>query len=68
MCVDSLRLKFNIDEKQLTRLFISLFASDLIIPPIIVLPCGGWALRRYAGIGMTINLPIHPISVDTALF
>jgi len=30
MCVDSLLLKFNSDEKQLTRLFIPVFASDCI--------------------------------------
>jgi len=32
MCVDSLLLKFNSDEKQLTRIFISVFASK--VPPI----------------------------------
>jgi len=34
MCVDSLLLKFNSDEKQYTRLFISVFASDCILSPI----------------------------------
>jgi len=34
MCVDSLLLKFNNDEKQLTRLFISVFASDCTLSPI----------------------------------
>jgi len=33
MCVDSLPLKFNNDEKQFTRLFISVFASDYILNP-----------------------------------
>jgi len=35
MCVDSLLLKFNSDEKQFTgtRLFISVFASDCILSP-----------------------------------
>jgi len=49
MCVDSLLLKFNSDEKQLTRLFISVFASDCTLSPIKDgHPCdGGWALRRY---------------------
>jgi len=56
MCVDLLLLKFNSDEKQFTRLFI----------PMVVSPCGGgWALR--AGIGMTINLTGHSMSV-TVLF
>jgi len=63
MCVDSLLLKFNSDEKQFTRLFICVFASDcILVPPMVVAPCGsGWALR--AGIGMTINFPGHPMSV-----
>jgi len=33
MCVDSLLLKFNSDEKQFTRLFVSVFASDCILNP-----------------------------------
>jgi len=33
MCVDSLLLKFNSDEKQLTRLFVSVFASDCSLSP-----------------------------------
>jgi len=33
MCIDSLLLKFNSDEKQLTRLFISMFASDCTLSP-----------------------------------
>jgi len=48
MCVDSLLLKFNNDEKQFTRLFISVFASDYILSPTKVgrpLNGGGWALR-----------------------
>jgi len=64
MCVDSLLLKFNSDEKQFTRLFVSVFTSDCILSPIKDdrPPCGGgWALR--AGIGMVINLPGHPMSV-----
>jgi len=31
MCVDALLLKFNSDEKQFNRLFISVFASDCIL-------------------------------------
>jgi len=31
MCVDSLLLKFNSDEKQFTQLYISVFASDCIL-------------------------------------
>jgi len=31
ICVNSLLLKFNSDEKQLARLFISMFASDCIL-------------------------------------
>jgi len=31
MCVDSLLLKFNSDEKQLIRLFIPVFTSDCIL-------------------------------------
>jgi len=63
MCVDSLLLKFNSDEKQFTQLFISVFASDCILSttkggP----PCGGgWTL--HSEIEMTINLPGHPMSV-----
>jgi len=56
MCVDSLLLKFNSDEKQLTRLFISLFASD----------CTSDAMR--SGIGMNITLPGHPMSVTQHYF
>jgi len=50
MCVDSLLLKFNSDEKQFTRLFISVFAFDcILVPPKVVAPCGGgWALQRFA--------------------
>jgi len=33
MCVDSLLLKFNIDEKQFIRLFISVIASDCTLSP-----------------------------------
>jgi len=33
MCVDSLLLKFNSVEKQVLRLFISVFASDCISSP-----------------------------------
>jgi len=33
MYVDSLLLKFNCDENQLSRLFISVFASDCILSP-----------------------------------
>jgi len=33
MCVDSLLLKFYSDEKQLIRLFISVFASDCTLSP-----------------------------------
>jgi len=63
MYVDSLLLKFNSDEKQLARLSSQcshLTASQ--VPPTAVAPCGGgWALRTE--IGMTINLPGHPMSV-----
>jgi len=63
MCVDSLLLKINSDEKQFTQFFISVFASDCILsPPAVVAPCGdGWSLST--GIGMTINLPDHPMLV-----
>jgi len=33
MCIDLLLLKFNSDEKQLARLFISVFASDCTLNP-----------------------------------
>jgi len=33
MCVDSVLLKFISDEKQLARLFISVFASDSTLSP-----------------------------------
>jgi len=64
MCVDSLLLKCNNDEKQHTHpTFISLFASDCILVPLkMVAACGSeWALR--AGIGMTSNLPGQSMSV-----
>jgi len=33
MCVDSLLLKFNSNEKQVTQLYLSVFASDYILSP-----------------------------------
>jgi len=33
MCVDSLLLKFSSDERQLTRVFFSVFASDCTLSP-----------------------------------
>jgi len=63
MCVDSLLFKFKSDEKQLTRLFISVFASDCTLRPTkdgrSLSPCD--AMR--SGIGMTITFPGHPMSV-----
>jgi len=53
MCVDS--VKFNSDEKQLTRLFISLFASDG--------GGGGPCDAMRSGIRMTITLQGHPMSM-----
>jgi len=66
--IDVLRpllLKFNSDEKQLVRLFISVFASDCILSPTnggrpleVGGPCDACVLA--AGIRMTINLRSHP--------
>jgi len=73
MCVDSLLLKFNSDEKQLTRLFISVFAFDCTFlkfhqrwsPPVVVgRPCD----VMHSRIGMTITLPGHPMSVTQHYF
>jgi len=55
MCVDSLLLKLNSDEKQPTRLFISVFTSGCIFSP----TNGGCPL--YVGIGLTINLMGNPM-------
>jgi len=62
MSVDLLLLKFNSDEKQFTRLFVSVIASDCILiltngGQLVALCGGGWALRT--GIGMTTNLSGH---------
>jgi len=72
MCVDTLLLKFSNDEKQFTRLFISVFASDRILsptnggrPPVVV---GGPCNALRAGIEMTINLPGHLMSVTRRYF
>jgi len=48
MCVDSLLVKFNKDEKQLTRLFISVFASDCTLSA----PKDGRPLWRWVGLAM----------------
>jgi len=66
-------IKLYSDEKQFTRLFISVFASlSPTIGGLVVAPHGpwggGWALRLYAGIGMTINLPGHLKSVAQHYF
>jgi len=60
MCVDSLLLKFNSDEKQLTQLFISVFATDCILRPTNDdrPPDLWWWWALHVGIGMTINLPV----------
>jgi len=71
MCVDSLLLKFNNDKKQLTRLFISVFASDCTLSPTNDgrPPGGGWALRRYAFRDRNDHHPPRSSYVrDTALF
>jgi len=63
MCVDSLLLKFNSDEKQLTQLFISVFASDCILNP-----TQWWSLPEVMG-GPCVQdrndnqPPGHPMSV-----
>jgi len=49
MCVDTLLLKFNSDEKQFTRLFISVFASDCILRP----TNGGRPLWWWVGLACT---------------
>jgi len=60
MCGRLITIKFNSDEKRLTRLFISVFVSECILcptksgRPLWCGPCG--ALR--AGFGMIINLPV----------
>jgi len=72
MCVDSLLLKFNSDEKQLTRLFISVFASDCTeVSPKMVATCGGGcALQRYAFRNRNDHHPPGSSSYasDTAIF
>jgi len=45
MPIDSLLLKFNSDEKQFTRLFISVFATDCILSP----TKSGRSLRWWVG-------------------
>jgi len=51
MCVDSLLLKCKSDEKQFTRLFISVFASDSILRPPSAVVSGPCVQER----GMTIT-------------
>jgi len=71
MCVDFFLLKFNSDKKQLSPLFISVFASDCISTP----TKGGHPLvvedgscdALHAWIGMTINLLDHSMPVRVAL-
>jgi len=63
MCVDSLLLKFNSDEKLFTRLLISMFASDCILSPTNGSRPLWWWVGPVCGIGMTINLPGHSMSV-----
>jgi len=63
MCVDSLLLTFNSDEKFSSQY--SHLTAFYVSPKMVAAFGGVWALR--AGIGMTINLPGHPMSVNCTI-